>query len=325
MRIGLWFVTQINFVFILTVALTTIPAFGQSLPTGTITLICPYPAGTGIDIVARIIVQKLAESWGQPVVVKNLSGASGNIGAMAAANAKPDGSTFIIIANSHLINQHVSKNIVDVQKALTPVALAGMIPYLIAVSNLLPVQTLPELIKLAKAKPGEINYSGIRGSVPHFLGVAMNTAGNIDMKFIAYKSTTEPIADVVSGRVPVWFTTVASALPLVQAGSVRVLAVTGSKTVSLLPSTPTAASVGFPTLDLNAAFYIMAPIGTPRPIIDRVNRDITGTMKMRDVVDSLALHGAEATTSTPDELGNLLKRETTRWAELVKFSGITTE
>ncbi|HSW16543.1 MAG TPA: tripartite tricarboxylate transporter substrate-binding protein [Ramlibacter sp.] len=304
-------------------ALLVAPAsHAQTFPSGPVTLICPYAPGTGIDIVARIVAQKLGETWPQPVLVKNMPGGSGNIGAAAAASSKADGSTFVIIANSHLINQHVGKNVVDANTALTAIAPAGKVPYLLTVSSSLPVRTVQELVALARSTPGQLNYSGVHGSVPHLLGVALATSGNVDIRFVSYKSTTDAIADAASGRVPIWFTTVASAMPLIQSGKVRALAVTGDKRVRMLPDVPTMTEAGRQGMDLGAAFYFMAPAGTPAPVVEKMNRDIVAALMSRDVSEKLAEQGAQASASSPQELTRLLSDESRKWGELVKASGI---
>jgi len=300
-------------------------ARAQAFPTGPTTLICPYAAGTGIDIVARIVADKLSEQWPHPVVVKNMPGASGNLGAAAAAAAKPDGSTLVIMANSHLINQHVGRNVVDANTALVPVAPAATLPYMLTVSAALPVRTVQELVAYARARPGEVHYSGIQASVPHLLGVALASSANVDVRLVAYKSTTDAIADTVSGRVPIWFTTVASGMPLIQGGKVRPLAVTGDKRLRMLPDVPTMTEVGYPAMDLGSAFHFMAPAGTPAPVVDRINRDLVAILRRRDVADKLAEQGAEPSTATPQELAQLLRAETRKWGELVKASGIKPE
>lgn len=232
-------------------------AFAQTYPNRPITFICPYAPGTGIDLIARIIGQKLSEYSGYPVVIKNQPGASGNIGADAAANAPPDGYTIVIIANSHR--------------------------------------------------------------------VMLKSAGDIDITLISYKSTTDAVADVVGGRVPIWFTTVASGLPLVKSGTVRALGVTGEKRAALLPDVPTMVEAGFPGLNTGSAFYILAPAGTPKPIITKLNSDITKAMGTKDVKEKRAGQGVEPNSSTPEELGAILKNEVTKWAKTVKESGIRTE
>lgn len=300
-------------------------ATAQTAPKGPVTIICPYGPGTGIDVIARIIGQKLGESWSVPVVVRNQPGASGNIGAEAAANSPADGNTIAIIANSHFINQNVSKNVVDLLKAFEPVAPGGTVPYLVTVSSALPVKNLNELIALAKSKPGEINYSGIYASVPHLLGSALKAAGDIDIRFISYKSTTDAMADAISGRVPIWLTTLPSALPVIQGGKVRALAATGDKRPALLPNVPTMKEAGFPTLDLGSESYFFVPAGTPKAMVLGINHGITAAMNMKDVREKLALQGAEPTTRSAEEMPDLIRKEAAKWTQAVKTSGITAQ
>lgn len=302
-------------------------AAAQSFPADQkpVTLIVPYGPGTGIDLVTRILGNRLAEVWKSPVVVRNLPGASGAIGATATAQAKPDGYTFGMIANSHIINQFVAKNVVDIQKAFDPVAPGGTLPYLIAISTTLPPRSLRELVALAKTRPGEINYSGLSGSVPHLLGAALQAAGEIDIKLIPYKSTTDAIPDIIAGRVPIWFTTVASGVPMVQKGSVRALAVTGDKRSNVLPDVPSVVEAGFPTLNLGSSFYLLAPAGTPRAIITRVNAEMRAAMGHAEVRDKLAGQGVEPQVGTPEELAATLQAEVTRFAAAIKTSGIANE
>jgi len=297
-------------------------AHAQAFPAGPVTLICPYAAGTGIDVVARIVADRLGEQWPHPVVVKNMPGASGNLGAAAAASAKPDGTTLVILANSHLINQQVGRNVVDANTALTAVAPAATVPYLLTVSAAIPPRTAQELVAYARARPGEVHYSGIQASVPHLLGVALASSANVDVRLVSYKSTTDAIADTVSGRVPIWFTTVTSAMPLIQAGKVRALAVTGDKRLRMMPDVPTMTEAGYPAMDLGSAFLFMAPAGTPAPVVEKVNRDILAILRRRDVIDKLGEQGAEPSSGTPQELTQWLRSETRKWGELVKTSGI---
>ncbi len=297
-------------------------ARAQAFPTGPVTLICPYAPGTGIDVVMRILAEKLSEHWGAPVVVKNMPGVSGNLGAAAGAAAKPDGSTLVMIANSHFINQQIGANVVDANTALTPVAPGAVVPYMLAVSAAIPVHTVQELAAYARARPGEVHYSGLHASVPHLLGVAFSSAAKVDVRLVAYKSTTDAIADTVSGRVPIWFTTVPSGIPLVQAGKVRALAVSGDKRLRQLPDVPTMTEAGFPVMNIGSTQYLMAPAGTPAALIERLNRDVTAIMSRRDVAEKIREQGAETSTATVQETAESLRTENRRFIELVKASGI---
>ncbi len=300
-------------------------ALAQAYPSRPITLICPYAAGTGIDIVARTIGQKLEEKPGYTVVVKNQPGASGNLAADAAAKAAPDGYTIVIMANSHIINQYVSKNVRDVLKDFVPVAPAGTVPYVLAVPTSLSATSMKELVALAKAKPGELNYAAIVASLPHLLGVSLKSAADIDITLVSYKSTTDAVVDVLSGRVPIWFTTLASALPHARAGKVRVLAVTGDRRSALLPDVPTMTEAGFPELNSGSTSFIMAPAGTPAAIVAKLSSDIGAAVASSDVREKLAAQGVEPNTGSAEELGATLRAEVDKWGRAVKASGIRTE
>lgn len=300
-------------------------AWSQGYPERPITLVCPYGPGTGIDLIARILAQRLGEEYGQPVVVRNQPGASGNIGADVAAKAAPDGYTIVILANSQIINQHISKNVRDVQKDFVAVAPAGTLPYLLGVPSQFPAKSIREVVAVAKSKPGEINYGTVPASLPHFLGVMLKSSADIDIRLVPYKSTTDAIGDVLSGRVPLWFTTVATALPLVNSGKVRALGVTGEKRAAVLPDVPTMTEAGFPALDISQSFFYLAPAGTPPAIVAKLNADITRAMGNKDVREKLANQGVEPATSTPEQLAALLRSEYVKWGRIVKESGIRTE
>ena len=300
-------------------------AIAQAYPSRPVTLICPYAPGTGIDIAARIIAHKLEEKSGYTIVVKNQPGASGNLGADAAATAAPDGYTLVIMANSQIINQFVSRNVRDVLKDFVPVAPAGTAPYALAVPVSLGVGSITELVALAKSKPGQLNYAAIVASLPHLLGVTLRSAAGIDITLVPYKSTTEATTDVLSGRVQIWFTTVPSAIPHAKAGKVRVLGVTGEKRIALLPEAPTMTEAGFPGLNSGSELFIMAPAGTPAAIVNKLNSDIMAALTAPDVQEKYAEQGIVVDTGSPEQLGARLRAEVDKWSRAVKSSGLQME
>ena len=300
-------------------------AIAQSYPLRPITLICPYAPGTGIDIAARIIAHKLEEKPGYTIVVKNQPGASGNIGADAAASAPPDGYTIVIMANSQIINQFISKNVRDVLKDFVPVAPAGTAPYALAVPASLGVGSINELVALAKSRPGQLNYAAIVASLPHLLGVSLRSDADIDITLVSYKSTIDATTDVLSGRVQIWFTTVPAALPHAKAGKVRVLGVTGDNRLALLPEVPTMTEAGFPGLNSGSELFIMAPAGTPATIVSKLNSDIMAAVMAPDVQEKYAEQGIVVNTGSPDQLGARLRAEVDKWNRAVKSSGIQIE
>ncbi len=300
-------------------------ARAQSYPNKPITLIVPYGPSTGIDVVARVVAQRMSESYGQPVVVENRPGATGGIGMEMTAKAPPDGYTIIIASGSQIINQHASKARYDIEKEFAPVSLAATQPLVLVVSNSSPAKSMNELVALAKSRPGKLNYAGTPGSTFHFMGEMLKSAKGLDIVMIPYKSTTDALPDLISGRVEIWFTQMPTALPLVKAGKVRVLGVSGEKRAALLPDVPTMAEAGIPTLNVSSTLFILAPAATPKPIVDALNSEIVKAIGTKEVRDRLTASGFETKSSTPEELGAFIKSEVVRWGKIVKESGIRLE
>jgi len=294
----------------------------QGYPNKPITFIVPYGPGTGNDVIARLISQKVSQNWGHTMVVENRSGAAGAIGTEMTAKAPPDGYTILIASTSQIINPYVTKVRYDILKDLTPVIVPGTLPYLLAVPNASPAESIKDLVARAKSMPGKFNYAGSFGSVSHFMGEMLKSAGGIDIALITYKSTPDAIADVLANRVQIWFTTMATGVPLAKAGKVRVLGVAGKKRAPTLPDVPTMAEAGFPTLDVSAAFYILAPAATPKPIIAELNREIAKALAAQEVKSKLAASGVEPNSTTPEEASALLKNEVALWGKVVKESGV---
>jgi len=297
-------------------------ALAQSYPNKPITFIVPYGPGTGNDIIARIVSHKVGESWSQPMVVDNRSGAAGAIGTELAAKAPPDGHTILIASTSQIINPFISKVRYDILKDFTPVVVPGTLPYLLAVPIASPAVSIKDLVAQAKSMPGKFNYAGSFGSVSHFMGEMLKTAGGIDIALITYKGTPDAIADVIANRVQIWFTTMATGIPLAKAGKVRVLGVAGKKRATALPDVPTMAEAGYPTLDVSASFYILAPAATPKPVVAALNREIVKALGTQDVKDKLSAAGVELNSTTPEEASTLLKNEVASWGKVVKESGV---
>jgi tripartite-type tricarboxylate transporter receptor subunit TctC len=297
-------------------------ALAQSYPSKPITFIVPVGPGSGSDVIARILAQKVNETWSSPITVENRPGASASIGMEAAAKAPPDGYTIVIAGTSQLINPLVSNMRYDIVKDFAPVSLSGTLPYVLAVPNELPAKSLKELVALAKSRPGKLNYAAQIGGVPHFMGEALKSAQGIDVVMVPYSSTTDAQADVMSGRVEIWFTTMATALPLVKSGRVRALGVAGDTRSASMPDVPTMAEAGFPELDVSVGLFILAPVGTPKPIIAALNTQFVKAIGTKEVADRLAAAGFEPKGSTPEELGALLRSEVARWSKIAKESNI---
>lgn len=298
------------------------PALAQKFATKPVSFIVPYGPGTGNDVIARLIAQKVGSNLGQPMVVENRAGAAGAIGTELVAKSAPDGHTILISSTSQLINPYVTKVRYDILKDFNAIIVPGVLPYLLAVPSASPAKSMKELVSLAKASPGKYNYAGSFGSVSHFMGEMLKSAGGIDIALITYKSTSDAVADVLANRVQIWFTTMATGVPLAKSGKVRVLGVAGSKRAPVLPDVPTMAEAGFPTLDVSASFYILAPAGTPQPVIASLNREIGEALASQDVKKKLSASGVELLGGSPEEASARLKKEVAMWGRVVKESGV---
>jgi tripartite-type tricarboxylate transporter receptor subunit TctC len=306
-------------------ALAAGDAGAQSYPSRPITFLVPYGPGTGNDVIARIVAQKVMENWGHLIVVENRPGAAGSIALEATARAAPDGYTIVIASTSQIVFQHASKVRYDMGRDYASISLPGSLPYVVAVSSASPARSLKELVAMAKAAPGKLNYAGQIGGVPQFMGEMLKAAGGIDIAMVPYKSSTDAESDVVAGRVEILFTTLATAVTLAKGGKIRVLGIGGNKRAAVLPDAPTMAEAGFPALDASVDFFILAPAATPKPIVAALSSEIVKAIGAKDVRDKLAAAGVEPKGSGQEETDALLKSEVARWGKIVKDSGVRVE
>ena len=298
-------------------------ALAQTYPTKPINFIVPFPAGTGNDVIARTIGDKLSKSLGKPVVVDNKAGATGAIAGEAAAKAPPDGYTIFIPSTTLSINMSVSKVPYDLVKDFTPAALVGVMPNCLLVPSSLPVKSIKELIELARSKPGQLNFgSNGFGGAPHLLAEMLKIAGQIDIVHVAYKGTNEVVADLLAGRVQLLFAPLTTGIPLIKDGRLRILGVASDKRSPALPNVPTMAEVGFPALAIPNWYAVVAPAGTPKAIITKLNTEITKIMAMDDVKERLTNLGVEPRSSTPEEAAAYIKQDVTKWAKVIRDSGV---
>lgn len=297
-------------------------AAAQSFPTRPITFIAPYGPGSGNDLIARVIAQKIGDSMGQPMVVENRSGAAGAIGTELAAKAAPDGHTIVIASTSQTINPWVTKVQYDLLRDFAPVIRPATLPYVLAVPTALPAKSIKELVALAKKNPGKFNYAGTYASASHLMGEMLKSAGQIDIALVSYKSTSDAVTDVVANRVEIWFTTTATGVPLAKSGKIRIIGVSGKERIPVLPDTPTMIEAGFPTLDVGVNFYILTAIKTPPAVVGTLNQHIGKATGSSDVKEKLAAMGVDAHVTTPEEAGVILRKEIETWGRVVKESGI---
>ena len=294
-------------------------ALAQSYPSRPITIVVPYGPGSGNDLIAREIAQKLTGILNTTVVVENKAGATGNIATDYVAQQKPDGYTIFLTSTSGIINQ-VSNSAVktDLSKDFESIGFAVGLPYVVAVPPAVADKSLSELVALAKANPGKLNYNGPSGSVSDYLGSMLKAAGNLDMVMIPYKSTSDAQVDVLAGRIQVWFTTAPSAVGLAQSGKVRVLAVTGDKRLAKLPDVPTVKEAGIPKMFTEVSFFFVAPAGTPKDIVTKLNTAITTALKNKETEERVANISVHTKIGSPDEVNAHIKQEMAKWSAVIK-------
>ena len=303
-------------------------AYAQAYPNKPVRLVVPYPPGGAADLLARTFAQKLAENLGQPVNIDNRGGANGIVGSEVVAKAVPDGYTVLIDnITFHSINASLYKTMpFNSQKDLAMVSLVGWVDNVLVVNPSLPAKSVKELIALAKAKPGELNYaSSGSGSTAHLSGVMFNTTAGVDMVHVPYKGGAPAMADVLGGSVTSYFAGLSTALSMIKAGRLRPLAVAGTKRNAVLPDVPTVAEAGLPGFEASNWYGVMVPAGTPREIINRLNTETHKVLQSPDVRERLFAQGYEIKTSTPAEAAAYLDSETARWAKVVRDSGARQE
>lgn len=300
-------------------------ACAQSFPRKPITFVVPYGPGAGNDVIARILQKKVTENWGQNVVVVNRPGATGAIALELTAAAPADGHTIIIGSSSQIVNQHLSKVRYDFVRDFVPATHSGTSAYAVSVLKSFPVNSLKDLIAPAKAHPGKMNYTGTIGSIAHFMGWQIKNDAKVDIVMIPNKLAAEAEADVLAGRIEIWIATVSTSMRQVRSGKIKVLAVSGDKRSVELPNVPTVTELGYPRANLVANYYIMAPIATPKPIVDVLNAEFVKALGDKEVRERLLAAGVEASSSTPQEAASLLRNEVARWEKIVRESGIRIE
>ena len=313
---------------VLTLALTAAaPAFAQAdvkYPTRPVRFVIGFTPGGQPDITARIIATKLTESLGQQVVVDNRPGAGGTLGTKIVAEATPDGHTLLSVSSSYAISPSIyAKLPYDPRRDLRGITTTATAPYVLLVPNSLPVKSVQDLIALAKAKPGQLNFSSAgTGSGTHFAAEVFKSAAQIDVVHVPYKGVPEALTDAMTGRVQFFMTPPATIGTLVKDGKIRAVAVTGRKRASSYPELPTIAEAGVPGFFWETWAGMLAPAKTPRPIIEKLNREIVVALKMPDVQQRFAAMGADPAPITPAEFDKMIDSEITRVSELARKAGI---
>ena len=304
-----------------------VPVAAQAYPAKPIKIVVPFPAGGTSDVLARLIGQKLTESWGQPVVVDNKPGSSGNLGADLVAKAAPDGHTLVLMDVGNLvISPALFKLPFNVEKDFAPVAMVAYSPHLLAVSTKVPANTPAELVAYAKAQKGKLNYAVAAGmgSASHLAGVVYAQRSGFEWGYVPYKGGAQAITDLIGGQVDVMFNGMVATYPHVKAGKIKLIAISSAKRNAQMPDTPTVAESlpGF----LTGSFQgLLAPAGTPKAVIDKLHAEVQRIAALPDVRERLATLGAEPSGMSPAEFGQWLKTEIPAMAKVVKDEKITAE
>jgi tripartite-type tricarboxylate transporter receptor subunit TctC len=304
------------------------PASAQPAPSRPITLVVPFPPGGSATIIARIIADKLADALGQQIVVDNRGGAGGSIAARQVAKSAPDGSTILLAFTGTLaISPTIFPNVgYDPRKDFAAIGLVGMAPSVLAVNPALGVHSVDELIKVAKASPGKIQFGspGI-GTTNHLAGELFASMAEVKLAHIPYKGTGPAITDLLGGHIAMMFAPIPAAHGNVSAGLLRALGVTSLKRSSLLPDVPTVAEAGLPGFEVAQRSALLAPAGTPRAIIERLNKDLNAVLATDEVRKRLALEGGEPIPGPPEAYAADIEREEARWSKLVTAIGLKGE
>jgi tripartite-type tricarboxylate transporter receptor subunit TctC len=304
-------------------------ALAQTWPTKPISVVVPYAAGGYYDLIARVVAQRLAEALGQPVVVNNKAGANGILGTEFTAKAAPDGYTIMVGGiGPHAVNPSLYPKLqYDGVRDFAPIIPVSIQPSILVVHPSLGVTSVRELVALAKSKPGQINYASAgAGSSPHLATEMLNTAMGIKMNHIPYKGTGPATVAALAGETTVYLGAGSETIQHIRAGKLRALAVAGSSRLAALPDVPTMIEAGVPGFEAASWFGFFAPAGTPPAIIARLNTEIGKILKMPAPHDAIAAGGtAQVTGGTPQDLGDLVKTETVKWAKVIKDADVKSE
>jgi tripartite-type tricarboxylate transporter receptor subunit TctC len=310
-------------VFILAFLFTRFAFAQDPYPSRPIKLVVPFPPGGATDIVGRLMAQKLQEALGQPVVVENKAGGGSNIGSEQVAKAAPDGYTLLLGTIANATNMSIYKNMpYDTLRDLAPVTQTMSAPSVLVVTNALPVANLKELIALARAQPGKLSFasSGAGGS-PHLAGELLKLRAEIDLIHVPYKGAAPALVDVVSGVVSMGFKTALSAIPHMQSGKLKPIAVAASKRLAQIPNVPTMAEAGLADFEVSSWNGVLAPAKTPPEIIARLHRELARILATQDIKERFAAQAAEPVGSTPEQFRAYIRSEIDKWAQVVKASG----
>jgi tripartite-type tricarboxylate transporter receptor subunit TctC len=302
-------------------------AAAQTYPSKPVRVIVSFPPGAGADIVARTITPRLTAAFAQQFVADNRAGASGNIGAEAAAHAAPDGYTLLFtpasVASSQALYQKLGYNL---EKDLDPISLVASAPFVLVVHPSLPVKTVKDLIAMAKARPGQLLFASTgNGGSPHLAAELFKMQAKIDIVHIPYKGTPPAVTDLIAGQVQMMFANTLSVLPYVNSGRLRALAISSAARSAAAPALPTIAETGMPGFEASTWFGMLAPAGTPKDIVTRLTDELRKIVHTKNVADSLIAQGADPIGSTAEEFKARIKADIDKWTRTIKAAGVRAE
>ncbi len=296
----------------------------SAYPTRPVRIVVPSSAGGGTDILARLMAKKLTESMGQPFIVENRAGAGQALGIDVVARAPADGYTLLMAASAIVLNQVLSKKTsYDTVRDFAPVSLVASVSNVLVVNPTLPVKTEAELIDYAKARPGVLNYSSAgTGTSPHLSMELFRSMAGITLTHVPYKGTGPAVVDVVGGQVQLSMPNLLTAMPHIKAGTLRALGVTGPRRATALPNVPTIAEAGLPGYESVQWYGLLAPMGTPAPLVARLHAEIAKSLASPEIQAALTNEGAEAVGNKPEEFAAFIKSEIDKWSTVVKTARI---
>jgi len=300
------------------------PALAQKWPEKTVRIVVPFTPGGGTDILARVLGQKLTESWGQPVVVDNRPGASGTVGTAVVARASADGQMMLIVPAGYAGNPGLYKRLpYDHTRDLAPVSCLASGPLTLVVHPSFPARSIKELIAFGRSRPGEINFgSSGAGTLPHLSAELFNSMSGIKMVHIPYRGAGAAVTDLLAGRVPIYFMNILQSLQLIKAGKLRALGVTTPQRSPIAPDIPAIAEAGLKGYDMTNWYGLLVPAATPREIIVKLSAEIARILNLPDLKSRLAEDGMTVVASTPEQFGAFLVRETEKFTKVIEAAGI---
>jgi len=302
-------------------------AEGADYPARPITLIVPYPAGGGNDVIARLVAAKMSQNLGQPIVIENRGGAGSTIGTRDVARSAPDGYTLLIATSSLAINPALYPDVAyDPKKDFAPIGLIATSPNFVLVNPAVPVRSVADLIALARKDPGKIDFASTgTGTSTHLAAVLFSAMADVKLSAVPYKGVAPAITDLLGGQVALMFCPMASVVGQVRAGSLRALAVTGAKRSSLFPDLPTVAEAGLPGYAAELHYGLVAPAGTPQDVIAKLNGALNHALADAEVKSRLAADGTETLPGTPDAYAADIAGEEAKWGAIIKATGTTAQ